>query len=134
LAQHAAPRQSRGIESSSVIGELGLADRETLAQDRLSLTPFPLLEQAWAQVCQSGGDVGVVGAQLGLPRSAGSGARSFSRDFITIQSRSPRTTFANHAGSVRRCAEIDGSVSVDVLNRVLGLGGSSSLIRRGISM
>ena len=59
--------------------------------------------------------------------------RSFSRAFITIQSSSPRTSFASFAGSVRRRAAIDASVSFDALSRVLGLGGSSSLIRFRIS-
>ena len=59
--------------------------------------------------------------------------RSFSSAFITIQSRSPRTSLASRAGSVPRCAAIDASASLESLSRVLGLGGSSSRIRRRIS-
>ena len=59
--------------------------------------------------------------------------RSFSRHFIAIQSSSPRISLASFAGSVLRCAEIDGSAAREPLSRVLGRGGSSSLIRRRIS-
>jgi len=59
--------------------------------------------------------------------------RSFSNVFITIQSSSPRTSFVSLAGSVWRLAEIDASASPESLSRVLGLGGSSSLIMRRIS-
>ena len=59
--------------------------------------------------------------------------RSFSSAFITIQSSSPRTSRASFAGSVRRCAAIDASGRLEPLSRVLGLGGSSSRIRRRIS-
>jgi hypothetical protein len=58
---------------------------------------------------------------------------SFSRAFITIQSSSPRTSFVSLAGSMWRWAEMDASASPDSLSRVLGLGGSSSLIMRRIS-
>ncbi len=53
--------------------------------------------------------------------------------FITIQSSSPRTSFVSLAGSIWRWAEIDASVSAESLSRVLGLGGSSSLIMRRTS-
>ena len=59
--------------------------------------------------------------------------RSFSRAFITIQSRSPRTSRASRAGSVPRDAAID-AVSSVVASRVLGFGGSSSRIRRRTSV
>ena len=59
--------------------------------------------------------------------------RSFSSAFITIQSRSPRTSRASRAGSVPRDAAID-AVSSVVASRVLGLGGSSSRIRRRTSV
>jgi hypothetical protein len=52
---------------------------------------------------------------------------------MTIQSNSPRISFVNLAGSMCRCAEIDASASPESLSRVLGLGGSSSLIMRRIS-
>ena len=59
--------------------------------------------------------------------------RSFSSAFITIQSRSPRTSFVSRAGSVRRCAASEGRRSPESLSRVEGFGGSSSRIRRRIS-
>ena len=59
--------------------------------------------------------------------------RSFSSAFITIQSSSPRTSLVSLAGSVCRCAAIDGSESFDSLSRVLGFGGSSSRMIRRIS-
>ncbi len=58
---------------------------------------------------------------------------SFSMAFITIQSSSPRTSFASRAGSVPREAAID-AVSCVGPSRVLGLGGSSSRIRRSTSV
>ena len=60
-------------------------------------------------------------------------ARLFSMAFITIQSRSPRTARVSRAGSVPRTAAIDARRSPEPDNRVDGLGGSSSLIRRRIS-
>ncbi len=60
-------------------------------------------------------------------------AGSFSSAFITIQSRSPRTSFASRAGSVPRDAAID-AVSWVGPSRVLGFGGSSSRIRRNTSV
>jgi hypothetical protein len=59
--------------------------------------------------------------------------RSFSSAFSTIQSSSPRTSLVSLIGSVCRCAETDGSVSVASDSRVLGLGGSSSRMMRRIS-
>ncbi len=76
-------------------------------------------------------------------------ARSFSRHFITTQSSSPRTRGLSLSGSVRRAAAMRAS-SVDPawlagaarlgepdllnsLSRMLGLGGSSSLIIFNIS-
>ncbi len=60
-------------------------------------------------------------------------AGSFSSAFITIQSRSPRTSLASFAGSVPREAAID-AVSWVGPSRVLGRGGSSSRIRRRTSV
>jgi hypothetical protein len=58
---------------------------------------------------------------------------SFSSAFITIQSRSPRTSFASFDGSVAREAAID-AISWVGPSRELGLGGSSSRTRRSISV
>ncbi len=52
---------------------------------------------------------------------------------MTTQSRSPRTSFANRAGSVPRTAATAGSRSLVPLSRVLGLGGSSSRTRLSTS-
>ncbi len=60
--------------------------------------------------------------------------RSFSSAFMTIQSSSPRTSFVSRAGSILRCEEIDGSASFESLNRVEGLVGSSSRMRRSTSV
>ena len=59
--------------------------------------------------------------------------RSFSSAFITIQSSSPRTSFASRAGSVRRCAAIDASGSPDPAQPRAGLGRLVLRIRRRIS-
>ena len=59
--------------------------------------------------------------------------RSFSSAFITIQSRSPRTARVSRNGSTPRVAAIEASFSPEAESRVLGFGGSSSLIRRRIS-
>src|SRR5207253_2511541 len=59
--------------------------------------------------------------------------RSFSRHFIAIQSRSPRTDFASFFGSNWRRAAIAGS-SADEDSFVLGFDGSTSLMMRSISV
>ena len=52
---------------------------------------------------------------------------------MTIQSSSPRTSRASLWGSVRRCAAKPARDSFDSVSRVLGRGGSTSLIIRSIS-
>ncbi len=58
--------------------------------------------------------------------------RSFSSAFITIQSSSPRTTFVNFAGSVCRCAEIDGSEAFESDSRVLGRTSIREIVYRAL--
>ena len=50
-----------------------------------------------------------------------------------IQSSSPRTSLVSRDGSTSRHAAIEASASPESLSRVLGLGGSSSRIRRSTS-
>ena len=60
--------------------------------------------------------------------------RSFSRHFITIQSRSPRNNFTSlGASEERRAAVVDNSFSTSVASRVEGFGGSCSRIVRRIA-
>ena len=59
-------------------------------------------------------------------------SRSLASAFITIQSRSPRTSRDSRAGSTCRLAARVGSAS-DVLIRLDGVGGSTSRITRSIS-
>jgi hypothetical protein len=59
--------------------------------------------------------------------------RSFSSDFITIQSSSPWNNWLNRPGSLRRLADTVAASSPMVLMRVLGRGGSSSRMMRRIS-
>ena len=107
--------------------------------------PLPAPRDAGGQPCQlvnprrpAGRDgfagevaLDIVGQAAG--RFIRAGRDLFSRALITIQSSSPRTRRANRAGSVWRCAEIDGRVARASLSRVLGFGGSSSRIWRMIS-